>query len=149
MAKCKFCGEEVPQKEMFKHWNEKHPDEVREMRSKGGKIRMKGIASKEPTPKAEETVKHQIKPVSSLVEAAMLEFVGRSIQVPNTPALIYGYFCAKKMGFEGTIAEFLNEVIDDFFEARGINYYREVMAWQETGKTITPEQQPELVAERA
>lgn len=70
----------------------------------------------------------------------MLEFVGQSIQVPNTPALIYGYFCAKKMGFEGSVSEFIQEVIDDFFDARGINYYREVMQWQEAGKKIIPEQ---------
>jgi len=137
MALCKFCGDEVPQKELFKHFNEEHPDEMREMRSKGGK-------AKAGKTKGDGDLQHKqkVKTTSSLVEAAMLEFVGQTIVVPNTPALIYGYFCAKKYGFEGSVGEFLTEVIDDFYQARDMNYYEEVSGWQEIGKaTLEKEQQ--------
>ncbi len=58
-----------------------------------------------------------------------MEFVGEKFQLPMTPALIYGYFCARKTGFNGDMAEFLQDVIDDFYHARGINYYQEVIQW--------------------
>lgn len=74
------------------------------------------------------------------VQAAILEFVGEKLQLPMTPALIYGYFCAKRMGFEGNVAEFLTEVIDDFFQARGINYYQEVTQWGVIGKKTIQEE---------
>ena len=64
------------------------------------------------------------------VQAAILQFVGQTMVVPNTPALIYGYFCARKYGFVGNVAEFLQEVIDGYFyEFKGINYYEEVQGW--------------------
>lgn len=130
MAKCKLCGEEVPQTEVFKHYNTKHPE--RRQKGKG-----KADAGKDSGLKATATM--------NPVQAAIMEFVGEKLQLPMTPALIYGYFCAKKMGFEGNVGEFLTEVIDDFFQARGINFYQEVMAWEEIGRrTILEEQMKEL-----
>jgi len=149
MAKCKFCGEEVPQKELFKHFNEKHREEMAEVRRNAARVKKEGKGSKEQT-KKEPASKKVTSP--SLIEAAMLEFVGQTIVVPNTPALIYGYFCAKKYGFEGSVGEFLTEVIDDFYQARGINYYQEVQeGWQGIGKEISQEEQQdkELVATKA
>jgi len=142
MQKCKFCGEVLPANKMFGHWNEKHPEQVMEIRRRGGQSRAKPPTSPANLPGAnagdnaggEKTHIKLPKSTTSLVEAAMVEFIGQSIQIPNTPALIYGYFCAKKMGFEGSLGEFIQEVIDDFFESRGINYYKEVMRWEEVGK---------------
>ena len=131
MAKCKFCGMDVPQLELFKHFNTQHPEEMKEARRKGGKG--KGVAAKERVLKSDVTL--------NPVQAAIMEFVGEKLQLPMTPALIYGYFCAKKMGFDGNVAEFLQEVIDDFFQARGLNYYEEVMTWSQTGKRTTPEEE--------
>lgn len=150
MAKCKYCGEEIPQKELFQHFNKEHPEEMAEARKKGAKERWKG--KKQQTDSPQDTTKEKLT-APSLVEAALLEFVGQTIVVPNTPALIYGYFCAKKYGFVGSVGEFLQEVIDDFFQARGVNYYEEVQAgWQGIGSTISQEEQQEekqLAATRA
>ena len=110
MARCKFCGEDIPQKELFRHFNTQHPEEMKEARRRGGKGK---VAAQESKLKSESTM--------NPVQAAIMEFVGEKLQLPMTPALIYGYFCAKKMGFEGNVGEFLTEVIDDFFQARGIN----------------------------
>lgn len=127
MAKCSFCGEDVPRDELFKHLNTKHAQEMKEARA----LKKKG----------KETTAERKPPATTMnpVQAAIIEFVGEKLQLPMTPALIYGYFCAKRMGFDGNVAEFLTEVIDDFFQARGINYYEEVMKWQEIGKTTIPE----------
>lgn len=142
-AKCDFCGIELAPKEKLKHHWDEHREEMLKISARRKNKKKPAKGSDQPTAK-------QKTDTPNLVEAAMLEFVGQTIQVPNTPALIYGYFCAKKMGFEGSIAEFLQEVIDDFYEARGINYYKEVMEWEIPGKTITPEEKPQqLVAERA
>lgn len=126
MVKCKTCGRELPQKEILKHYKIEHPGAT------------KGKAAKD----------EDRRPTTSTlnpVQAAIMEFVGEKLQLPMTPALIYGYFCAKRMGFEGNVGEFLTEVIDDFFQARDINYYAEVMKWEEIGKrTILDEEMKEL-----
>ena len=139
MAKCKLCGMDIPQSEVFKHYNTQHPKETQEARRKG-----KGKSAKEGTEGRLTGI------TMNPVQAAIMEFVGEKLQMPMTPALIYGYFCAKKMGFDGNVAEFLQEVIDDFFQARSVNYYEEVMKWEEIGKRTTPEKetkepQPEKV----
>jgi hypothetical protein len=126
MAKCKFCGEDIPRDELFRHFNTEHPAEMKQARARKSK--------KEPEHKPTATTMNP-------VQAAIMEFVGEKLQMPMTPALIYGYFCAKKMGFNGNVAEFLQEVIDDFFQARGINYYEEVMRWEEIGKKTTLEEE--------
>ena len=145
---CDFCGKEVEAKEKLKHQWAEHRDEMLKISAK----RRKSKSEKSP-PEADKTIKPRTaektaatgkaKAISAItdnpVQAAILEFVGERLQLPMTPALIYGYFCAKKMGFEGTVAEFLAEVIDDFFESREINYYAEVMKWK-TGETIIPEE---------
>ena len=61
--------------------------------------------------------------------------------MPMTPALIYGYFCAEKMGFNGNVAKFRQEVPADFYQARGINYYEEVMKWEKLGKRTILEEE--------
>lgn len=139
MAICKYCGESIPQLELFKHFNQEHPDEMRELRSKAGRSRKKkgGDIPEDPGGAAQERLKATV--TMNPVQAAIMEFVGEKIQVPMTPALIYGYFCAKKMGFGGNIAEFIQDVIDDFFKSRGINYYAEVMEWEESGRRTSPE----------
>ena len=154
MQKCKYCGEALPSNQMFAHWNEKHPEKVQESRRRGGQNRAKAAkvaggnaggdgggdgggsgGNNAGKNEVQETPKIKLpKSTTSLVEAAMVEFIGQSIQIPNTPALIYGYFCAKKMGFEGSLGEFIQAVIDDFFESRGINYYKEALRWEEVGK---------------
>lgn len=146
MARCNFCGEDVPQKELFRHLNTQHPEEMKEVRRKAGKS--KGGAAPEGTKKEREG---GIKAASTMnpVQAAIMEFTGEKLQLPMTPALIYGYFCAKKMGFDGNVGEFLTEVIDDFFQARQINYYAEVMKWEQTGKTaILEEEMKEFTQEK-
>jgi hypothetical protein len=35
VAKCRFCGKDVPQLELFPHFNKEHPKEWQEMRQKG------------------------------------------------------------------------------------------------------------------
>jgi len=144
MATCKFCGEEVPQKELFRHFNTRHPEEMKEVRRKAGKSK---VAAAAETAKKEKVLKSDS--TMNPIQAAIMEFVGEKLQLPMTPALIYGYFCAKRMGFEGNVAEFLQEVIDDFYQARGINYYEEVMKWEEIGKrTILEEEMKDLHMEK-
>ena len=140
MARCKFCGEDIPQKELFRHFNTQHPEEMKEARRKGGKSKV-AAQEREGRVKADSTM--------NPVQAAIMEFVGEKLQMPMTPALIYGYFCAKRMGFDGNVAEFLQDVIDDFYQARGINYYEEVMKWEEIGKrTILEEEMKDLHMEK-
>lgn len=67
------------------------------------------------------------------VHAALVQFVSQTFVVPNTPALTYGFLCARKFGFQGDMALFLQEVIDDFYASRHINYYTEVLQWDANG----------------
>jgi hypothetical protein len=134
MVKCKTCGEEIPQKEILKHYKTAHPRRGKETKGKAAK----------------EEIEHR--PTGATmnpVQAAIMEFVGEKLQLPMTPALIYGYFCAKKMGFDGNVAEFITEVIDDFFQYRGINYYEEVMKWEEIGKKAILEEEMRGQLEKA
>lgn len=130
MAKCKFCGQNIPRDQLFKHLNTGHPEEMKKAREES---RKKKAGQKEREEAKIEAI------TMDPVQAAIMEFIGERLQLPMTPALIYGYFCAKKMGFEGNVAQFLVDVIDDFFAARGINYYQEVMQWRKTGEIITQE----------
>jgi len=34
MVKCKFCGEDVPLKGLFRHFNTQHPQEMKEARQR-------------------------------------------------------------------------------------------------------------------
>ena len=129
MVRCKLCGKTVPNEEFFPHLHTEHPEEMQEIRCQPKRRK----PPKTPTamPEKPDTSaledKLQTKATLNPVQAAIMEFVGEKLQTPMTPALIYGYFCAKKMGFEGNVGEFLQDVIDDFYQARGINYYEEVM----------------------
>jgi hypothetical protein len=131
MALCKFCKQDIPRDQLFNHLNTEHNEEMKEARKrkralkgeKGGKKEVKVLQKSEAI-------------TMDPVQAAIMEFIGERLQLPMTPALIYGYFCAKRMGFKGNVAQFLVDVIDDFFEARGINYYKEVMEWGKIGETI-------------
>ena len=136
MAKCKLCGMDVPQLEMLKHYNTQHPKETQEARRKGSKGK-----DKKDDRGDDRGDKMKADITMNPVQAAIMEFVGEKLQMPMTPALIYGYFCAEKMGFNGNVAEFLQEVIDDFYQARGVNYYEEVMKWEKTGKAIILEKE--------
>lgn len=127
MAICKFCKNDIPRDQLFKHLNTEHKAEMKQAREQA---RIKKESSR-------VTVHSAV--TMDPVQAAIMEFIGEKLQLPMTPALIYGYFCAKKMGFQGNVAQFLVDVIDDFFEARGINYYKEVMEWRKIGETISQE----------
>jgi hypothetical protein len=127
MAICKFCKQDIPRDQLFKHLNTEHKEEMKKAR-KQARIKKQGSKTD-----------HNVATTMDPVQAAIMEFIGEKLQLPMTPALIYGYFCAKKMGFEGNVAQFLVDVIDDFFEARGINYYEEVMKWGKIGEIITQE----------
>ena len=159
MPVCKFCLQEIPRGEFFRHLHQEHPDEMKELQRQGGLARQKKAKKNQGTEtmaaepqKGSTGSKNKTTPTPNLVEAALLQFVGQTIVVPNTPALVYGYFCAKKYGFEGSVGEFIQEVIDDFFQARDINYYEEVQqGWEGIGRRISQEEQEEeeLAATRA
>jgi hypothetical protein len=78
----------------------------------------------------------------SPVNAALVQFATQTMVVPNTPSLLYGFLCAKKLGFKGYLALFFQEMIDDFYERRGINYFEEVMGWSRIGEMLEQPAEP-------
>lgn len=126
MAKCKFCDkQDIPKDQLFSHYWQEHREQMLEQRRRQG-APVKHSKNQDKSKSQGKDYKVGIVTVNPL-EASTVKFVGQTLVVPKTPALIYGYFCAKKMGFEGSVAEFIQDVIDDFYEARGIDYYKEVM----------------------
>ena len=131
MATCGFCGVEQPTKDLFGHQWKAHREQMLEKRS-GSRHKGKKEGTREVAASGGEKRSHTLSPV----HAALVEFVAQSIVVPNTPALTYGYLCARKFGFQGDIALFIQEMVDDFYTRRGMNYYQEVMGWTEIGSVL-------------
>lgn len=156
MAKCSVCNEDVPRDEVFKHLREKHPEEARAFREKAVESakqkRLQATSSPArrgnndgakgtPPPQRPTQTKGAAAPIKKAhaltpVHAALVEFTNQTFVVPNTLALTYGYICARKFGFQGDLAMFLQEVIDDFYARRGVNYYTEVTGWTEIGSAL-------------
>ena len=139
MAKCGMCGEEVPQKELFRHQWDKHREQMREV--SGQHHRQKGQPGQPGDGQARDGQRPPReaarKPAAlSPINAALVEFVNQTFVIPNNPALVYGFLCAKKLGFEGDMGMFLMEVIDDFYDRRHMNYYQEVAGWDGIGDAI-------------
>ncbi|MFH1764176.1 MAG: hypothetical protein ABIF09_08295, partial [Gemmatimonadota bacterium] len=100
--------------------------------SKGGLSRGKEKKDGRQPPPVDTRKSQPLTPV----HAALVEFVSQTFVVPNTPALTYGFLCARKFGFQGDMALFLQEVIDDFYSSRGINYYGEVLEWEDLPESL-------------
>ena len=130
MAKCGFCGQDFPQKEILKHQWKAHREQKLRQSQQAGKGGRGGAKTDDG---ARESKKPQ--PLTP-VHAALVQFVSQTFIVPNTPALTYGFLCAKKFGFQGDMALFLQEVIDDFYSSRGINYYGEVLEWEDLPESL-------------
>jgi len=82
--------------------------------------------------------------VMNPTQAMLLEFAAQRMVVPMPPSLIYGYHCFLKYGYTGEMADFLRVMIDDYFESRGINYYEEVLGWdQQQAQSPPPSQEDE------
>ena len=148
MARCSICGEEIPASAVFQHRRERHPAEAQASTQKGlekiqqvraaaqagaGGVPLPSKDGKQPPAPAREARRtHPLSPVN----AALVEFVNQTFVIPNNPALVYGFLCAKKLGFEGDMGMFLMEVIDDFYDRRHMNYYEEVAGWDGIGDAI-------------
>src|SRR3990170_8565207 len=139
MARCGFCGVEVDHKDLWKHQWDNHPEEMKARSEKGrlsprraGKGDGKGDKGGPARPLEPKRAAQPLTPV----HAALVQFVSQTFVVPNTPALTYGFLCAKKFGFQGDMAPFLQEVIDDFYASRHINYYGEVLQWNGIGSAL-------------
>jgi len=119
MPKCKICQQEV--ENIIKHGWEAHPEEMRKRAAQG---RERSLATRrEMKQLAEKARKREEAP--SPLNAVSLAAILKEFRFPLTPKMVAGYQVFLARDKDISFSDFIDMLIDDVVEKRGLNVFEE------------------------
>lgn len=119
MPRCKLCNQDVDN--IVVHGWQAHPDEMRERARRG---REKALLARQQKSKGKgDTGKRE--PAQSPLDAVSLAAILREYKFPLTPKMVAGYQTVLARDRNTSFSDFIDMLIDDVFESRGLNVFEE------------------------
>ncbi|GAI91365.1 unnamed protein product [marine sediment metagenome] len=120
MPKCKLCNQDV--ENIIKHGWEAHPDEMRERARRG---REKALLARQQKAKGVKDDTGKREPAKNPLDAVSLAAILKEYKFPLTPKMVAGYQTVLARDRDISFSEFIDMLIDDVFESRGLKVFEE------------------------